>query len=266
MKDRIGRNIDYLRISVTDRCNYRCFYCLPPEGVELKRHEDILSLEEIYEIAKYGASQGITKVKITGGEPMLRRNITHLIQLIASIPDIHDLGMTTNATMLDRYAVELKEAGLHRVNVSLDTLIPERFDKITRGGDIEDVLRGIDAALNAGLTPVKLNSVIIPGINDDEKESLTSFAREKGLGIRFIPMMDLASGHRTIVEGGTGGKCEICNRLRLSADGKLRPCLFSDLEFDIRGLGIEEAFRRALDEKPDEGSYSNNRPMIQIGG
>ncbi len=266
MKDRTGREINYLRVSVTDRCNYRCFYCLPPEGVELKEHKDILSLEEIYEVVKYGASRGITKIKVTGGEPLLRRNVIHLIHLIASLPQITDFGMTTNAAMLDQYAVQLKEAGLQRVNISLDTIDPERFKEITRGGNIEDVMRGIDAALDAGLTPVKLNVVIIPGVNEYERENLIEFAKRKGLGIRFIPMMDLANGRRTIVEGGTGGQCDICNRLRLSADGKLKPCLFSDLEFDVRELGIAEAFRMALDQKPDEGSHPTDRPMIQIGG
>jgi cyclic pyranopterin phosphate synthase len=266
MIDRLGRKIDYLRISVTDRCNYRCFYCLPPEGVPLKPHKDILSLEEIYEVAKYGASHGMTKIKITGGEPLLRRNLLHLIRLLASIPEIKDLGMTTNASLLAPVAVALKEAGLQRVNISLDTLDPERFAKITRGGDLEDVLVGIDAALKTGLIPVKLNAVIIPGVNEDEKGKLRAFAAEKGVAIRFIPAMDLANGHRTIVEGGTGGICEICNRLRLSADGKLQPCLFSDLEYDVREMGIPEAFRRALAEKPDEGICPPNRPMIQIGG
>jgi len=266
MKDRIGRNIDYLRVSVTDRCNYRCFYCLPPEGVPLKQHKDILSLEEIYEVAMYAASQGVIKIKITGGEPLLRRNILHLIELLASIPEIKDLGMTTNGSLLASFARALKEAGLHRVNISLDTLDPQRFAEITRGGDLNDVLAGIDAALAAGLVPVKLNCVIIPGLNEDEKDALRTFAKQKGLGIRFIPMMDLANGHRTMVEGGTGGQCDICNRLRLSADGKLKPCLFSDLEYDIRELGIPEAFKHALAEKPDEGICSPNRPMIQIGG
>jgi cyclic pyranopterin phosphate synthase len=266
MKDRIGRNIDYLRISVTDRCNYRCFYCLPPEGVPLKEHIEILTLEEIYDVAQYAASQGVVKIKITGGEPLIRRNLLHLIRLLASIPGIKDLGMTTNGSLLAPVAWALKEAGLHRVNISLDTLDPARFAEITRGGDINDVLAGIDAALDAGLVPVKLNCVIIPGLNEDEKDKLRTFAEQKGLEIRFIPMMDLANGHRTMVEGGTGGQCDICNRLRLSADGKLKPCLFSDLEYDIRELGIPEAFRRALAEKPDEGICPPNRPMIQIGG
>ena len=266
MKDRIGRDIDYLRISVTDRCNYRCLYCLPPEGVQIKHHSEILSLEEIYEAAKYAATQGVVKIKITGGEPLLRRNILHLVELLSSIPEIKDLGMTTNGSLLAPVAKALKAAGLQRVNISLDTLNPLRFAEITRGGDINRVLEGIDAALDAGLSPVKLNCVIIPGLNDDEKDSLKTFVKQKGLGIRFIPVMKLADGHRTMVEGGAGGRCEICNRLRLSADGKLKPCLFSELEYDIRELGVAEAFKRALAEKPDEGIYPPNRPMIHIGG
>ncbi len=266
MKDRCGREIDYLRISVTDRCNCRCFYCLPEEGVPLKSHRDILSLEEIYEIAKFGVEHGISKIKLTGGEPLLRRNIIHLVELLSSIEGLRDFGMTTNGTLLAPIAQKLKAAGLQRVNISLDTLDPEKYQKITRCGNIDAVFAGIDAAIEAGLKPVKLNVVKIPGMNDDEWRNLREFAESKGMGIRYIPIMDLEHGIRTVVEGGTGGQCDICSRLRLSADGMLRPCLFSDIEFSVREHGIAKAYELALSNKPDEGDHTNNRRMIQIGG
>jgi cyclic pyranopterin phosphate synthase len=239
---------------------------MPPEGVPLKSHGDILSLEEIYEVARYGISQGIRKIKITGGEPLMRRNVIHLIKLLASIPQLEDLGMTTNGTLLAPVARDLKGAGLQRVNISLDTLDPSRYAEITRFCRLEDALAGIDAAIDAGLTPVKLNTVIIPGVNEDEKAKLREFASAKGLGIRFIPMMDLENGVHSVFEGGTGGQCNICNRLRLSADGHLRPCLFSDIEYDVRKMGIEKAYELAVANKPESGEQSDNRRMIQIGG
>ena len=266
MKDNMGREINYMRVSVTDRCNCRCIYCMPPEGVKLKGHDEILSLEEIYEIAKCAVTRGIRKIKITGGEPLMRRNLIHLVKLLAAIPGLEDLGMTTNGTLLAPVAHELKEAGMQRVNISLDTLDAKRYHEITRGGDITDALKGIDAAIDAGLTPVKINMVLISGVNEDEKNKMKHFAEINGLGVRFIRMMDLENGIWEIVEGGTGGDCEECNRLRLSADGKLRPCLLSDIEYDIRKLGITEAFKLALANKPEKGARTRNRRMIQIGG
>ena len=266
MRDRAGRLIDYLRISVTDRCNLRCTYCMPSEGILLKSHFQLLSLEEIYEVAKYAVSVGVSKIKITGGEPLVRKNIVHLVELLSSIAGLDDLGMTTNGTFLSKMAVELKDAGLMRINISLDTLDPQKFKSLTRGGDINEVFEGIYASLAVGMAPVKLNSVMLPGFNDDEKSELRNFADRHGLGIRFIPKMNLETGEFGVVEGGDGGKCHICNRLRLSADGKFRPCLFSDIEYDVRELGIEKAFAMALGNKPDEGRTSHNRKMVQLGG
>lgn len=266
MKDCIGREINYLRISITDRCNCRCIYCMPEEGVELKRHDEILSFEEIYEIAKYAVSRGINKIKLTGGEPLHRRDIVHLVKLLAGIPGLDDLGMTSNGILIPPVAHQLKEAGLQRVNISLDTLDEKRYREITRQCELKDALKGIDAAIDAGLTPVKINMVLIPGVNEDEKDKMRHFAEINGLGIRFIKMMDLQNGIWSIVEGGIGGLCEECNRLRLSADGKLRPCLFADLEYDVRVLGIEEAYKQALAHKPEKGKHTSNRRMIQIGG
>jgi cyclic pyranopterin phosphate synthase len=266
VKDKTGREINYLRISVTDRCNCRCIYCMPPEGVDLKPHGDILSLEEIHEIAKYAVSQGIRKIKVTGGEPLRRRNVSHLIELLAKIPGLEDLGMTSNGILLPPVARKLKDAGLQRVNISLDTLDAKLYKEITRGCELTDALKGIDSAIAAGLTPVKINMVLLPGVNDDEKDKMKHFAEINGLGVRFIPKMDLENGVWATVEGGTGGKCEECNRLRLSADGRLRPCLFCDIEYDVRKLGIKEAYKLALENKPEKGAHTHNRRMIQIGG
>ncbi|HEY96682.1 MAG TPA: radical SAM protein, partial [Dehalococcoidia bacterium] len=168
LSDSFQRPINYLRISVTDRCNLRCVYCMPEEGVSLMSHDDILSYEEIFTLVKVAAEMGIDRVRITGGEPLVRSGVPELVRLIAGIDTINDIAMTTNGVLLSRYADELKEAGLHRVNISLDTLKPERFHRITRCGELEDTLSGIEAAHRVGLEPVKINMVVMAGINDDE--------------------------------------------------------------------------------------------------
>src|SRR5664280_2578531 len=160
MLDRFNREINYLRISVTDRCNLRCRYCMPEEGIRLLRHEDILSFDEITGFTKAAVRNGITKVRITGGEPLVRKGIVSLVKMVASIDGIKDLSMTTNGVMLKEFALDLKKAGLHRVNISLDTADPDRFSQITRGGNINDVMSGIISAKDAGLLPVKINCVI----------------------------------------------------------------------------------------------------------
>jgi cyclic pyranopterin phosphate synthase len=168
LADSFQRPLNYLRISVTDRCNLRCIYCMPPEGISLASHDDILRYEEIYLVAQAAAELGINKLRLTGGEPLVRANLTDLVSLLAKIPDIDDISMTTNGLLLERHAEALKKAGLHRVNVSLDSLHKARFRKITRVGKLDDVLRGIEAAKKAGLNPVKINMVVIRGMNDDE--------------------------------------------------------------------------------------------------
>ncbi|MCF6184666.1 MAG: radical SAM protein, partial [Bacteroidales bacterium] len=160
MYDRFNRKINYLRISVTDRCNLRCVYCMPAEGVELMQHKDILRFEEIVEVVKYAVSQGVDKIRITGGEPLVKKGIVDLIRMIAEIDGIKDFGMTTNGIFLDKYAQQLADAGLHRVNISLDTINPEKYRKITRTGDITQVFKGIEAAKKAGLNPIKINCVV----------------------------------------------------------------------------------------------------------
>ena len=266
MQDKFNRNINYLRISVTDKCNLRCVYCMPEEGVKLLKHSDILSLEEIYEFTKVAVHQGINKVRLTGGEPLVRRNVLSLVKLLSQIKGLDDLSMTTNGLLLDEYADQLSEAGLNRLNISLDTLNPERYRIITRGGDINKVLKGIEAAKKAGLTPIKINCVVSAASNEPDALSVKSFCEKEGLNIRYIHQMDLRTGKFSVVEGGTGGDCSICNKLRLTSDGYLRPCLFNELKFNIRELGAENALKMALSAKPECGTYNHQNQFNEIGG
>ena len=252
MLDNYKRTLNYLRISVTDRCNLRCTYCMPEEGVTLLAHSDILSFEEIKEIVTEAVHLGFDKVRITGGEPLVRKGIVVLIQMLASIKGINDLSMTTNGILLSQFAGELKENGLHRINVSLDTLDPDKFREITRGGDIEKVKEGILAAKKAGLSPIKINCVIKDSKGEEDAEAVQEFCKQNDLEVRFIHQMNLKTGHFSIVDGGDGGDCENCNRLRLTADGKIKPCLFNNFEFDIRKMGIKEAlYAAAARKEPD---------------
>jgi len=322
LSDSFQRPIDYLRISVTDRCNLRCIYCMPAEGINLLSHEDVLSYEEIYQVATAAAELGIKKVRITGGEPLVRIDLSSLIRMLAQIDAIDDIALTTNGILLAQYADELKAAGLRRVNISLDTLKPDKFRLITRGGDLDGVLEGIEAAGTAGLNPIKINVVVMAGSNDNE---LTDFARktvDEGWNVRFIEHMpfnsEMASSsfvsvneirerlaslgelepctfkgngpakyYRLPQAKGTIGFitpvsehfCFHCNRLRLTADGRLRPCLLSEQEIDLRqplrqGISAEELkklIKRAVESKPRkhklaEGMVPRNRPFSQVGG
>lgn len=264
MKDRFGREINYLRISVTDRCNLRCTYCMPPEGPTHLDHADILTFEEIVSVVRCAAKMGVTKVRLTGGEPLMRRDVVKLVEMLAAVDGITDLAMTTNGALLDRYAEDLARAGLDRVNVSLDTTDPVRYAEITRGGDVAAALAGIDAARSAGLTPVKLNCVVGPCNGD--ADLVRQYGGDGGLEVRTIRMMDFEAGHFAIVEGGSGGDCPRCTRLRLSADGHIRPCLFSDISYDVRELGAAEALRRAVESKPEAGGPCSHNWMHGIGG
>jgi len=266
MYDKFNRKINYLRISVTDRCNLRCRYCMPEEGVKLISHTDILSFDEITEFTRVAVKNGISKVRITGGEPLVRKGIVELVRMIGQIEGISDLSMTTNAILLGKYAIDLKEAGLDRVNISLDTMDKEKYSYITRGGDINAVLEGIDAAIKAGLSPLKINCVIQDNHNEPDAVEVAAFASSKGIEIRYIREMSLSSGKFSIVEGGDGGNCAICNRLRLTANGMVKPCLFNDLEFNVRELGNEEAFRIAIGQKPRCGSVNNTTNFYNLGG
>lgn len=266
MLDRFERNITYLRISVTDRCNLRCRYCMPEEGISLISHDDILTYDEITDFTRLAVANGVNKVRITGGEPLVRKGVTGLVSMIEGIQGISDLSMTTNGVLLAEYAAGLAAAGLMRVNISLDTVDPERYRYVTRGGDINAVFRGIDAAQEAGLRPVKINCVIKSTPDEEDARAVAGYCIREGLEVRFIRQMDLASGTFSVVHGGNGGNCARCNRLRLTPGGMVRPCLFSDRGYSIRELGAAEALRRAVEEKPERGTVNSVNCFYNIGG
>ena len=279
--DNFGREISYLRVSITDRCNYRCIYCKPEEQFEFIPHEEILRYEEIVEIIEEAVNLGVTKVRITGGEPLARKGVVDFIKKLREIKKLEDISLTTNGFFLSEYAEKLKDAGLNRVNISLDSLQEEKYKRITRGGSLEKALKGIDSALKAGLLPIKINTVLIRGINDDEVEDFVRLTLGRPLNIRFIEFMpsgeelkdnyrdkfisvleikeslaekysfrpiDINSGNGPAkyyqIKGGQGTIgfitalsqhfCKTCNRIRLTSEGKLRPCLFSNMEVDIK--------------------------------
>ena len=323
--------IDYLRIAVTDRCNLRCVYCMPEEGINLKFHDEILSIEEIEKLIRSVVPMGINKIRLTGGEPLVKKNIKILVKKITSIEGIKHITMTTNGILLGPMAKDLKAAGLNRVNISLDTLKADKFKEITRLGNLNDVLSGIDASLKAGLTPVKINVVAMKGFNDDEIIDFVEFAIKKKVQFRFIELMPIGESYKKarieyisinaikaiikkkykltptdnivtdgpasnyFIDGYPGSSigfigalsnnfCDRCNRLRVTADGKIRLCLHKDLEFDVLALlreGKSEAEIRAFFEsiiplKPkchsmeedmkEERWINQKRKMFQIGG
>lgn len=329
--DSCGRSINYLRVSVTDRCNLRCIYCMPPSGIPLIARGHILSYEEIRAVVRAAAEVGITKIRLTGGEPLVRARLPELVSMLSQVPGIEELSLTTNGTLLKRHAMELKQAGLTRVNVSLDTLKAGKFRDITRLGGLSTVLDGIEAARTAGLHPVKVNMVVIRGVNDDEVLDFARMTIDQEWHVRFIERMpfngevDFAPTAEVQNRIGSLGKleprmpptgngpaayyrlpgargtigfitplsepsfCSRCNRLRLSADGKLRPCLLSDDEIDLRtplrsNAPLSELKRLVLEavaSKPErhhlkEGDATPikirgaeramNRKMSQIGG
>ena len=266
MYDRYNRKLNYLRISVTDRCNLRCKYCMPEEGIMLMKHSEILTYDEIYQFTRLAADYGVEKVRITGGEPLVRKGIVSLIEMLSTIKGIKDLSMTTNGILLGEFAQSLKKGGLHRVNISLDTVDSDKFRIITRKGLLENVLAGIEAALMAGLKPVKINCVIRESSDEPDAMAVAAYCKDRGLEIRYIRQMDLVKGHFSVVEGGTGGDCKLCNRLRLTSDGKLKPCLFNDLELNIRQMGYEEALKMAVKMKPECGSRNYTGQFYNIGG
>lgn len=317
LKDSYGRAIRDLRISITDRCNFRCFYCMPTEAMEWKPKPEILSYEEIFRLAEIFVGLGVNKLRVTGGEPMVRRDLESLIERLARIEGLADLAMTTNAHFLRGRAKALKNAGLQRITISLDSLEPERFALLTGRNELKQVLDGIDAALEAGLAPVKVNSVVIRGINDDQAVNFAAFARDKGVHVRFIEFMPLDNGkvwrREMIVPGeevrqkinavyplepvvsgnlsetarrwrfadGAPGEvgfinpvtqpfCGHCSRIRLTADGMIRTCLFSTVEHNIkallrRGAPIEELldFIVATIEKKEDRHHINDPEFVQ---
>lgn len=194
MKDRFGREIDYLRISLTDRCNLRCTYCMPEEGIEEKlSHDDIMSLEETYLLIKHFVNLGIKKIRFTGGEPLVRKGIINLIEKVKNLDGVEEIALTTNAILLNKMAKDLKKAGLDRINISLDTLDAKKYKKITRGGNLSLVLEGIEEAIKVGLTPVKINTVLVGGFNDDEIKELVDLTY-RGIDVRFIELMPIGEG------------------------------------------------------------------------
>lgn len=278
--DSFQRGINYLRVSVTDRCNLRCIYCMSPEGVSWMPHSEILSYEEISTVVRIAAELGINKVRLTGGEPLIRAELPELIRMLSEVKGIDDISLTTNGTLLKKYAMELKQAGLKRVNISLDTFKSDRFRYITRCGELKDALDGIDAAMNADLHPVKINMVVMRGINDDEVLDFARMTCKQGWHVRFIERMPFtemaevvssdelrqrimaigsllkaesyqlsaisgngparyyrlpgASGTIGFISPITEPFCSDCNRLRLTSNGRLCPCLLSDEGVDLK--------------------------------
>lgn len=266
MFDSYNRHINYLRISVTDRCNLRCRYCVPESGRKMLAVKDILSNDEIIHFTGVAAGFGISKVRLTGGEPLLRENIAHLVKNLSKIKGIKEVTLTTNGIRLAQLAKPLADAGLKRVNVSLDSIDPENYKIITRGGNLLAALKGIDAALDAGLTPVKLNCVIKKSSEEPDAAGVKKFGENMGLQVRFIREMNLLNGTFYQVEGGEGGNCAQCNRLRLTANGLLRPCLFNNLSYNIREYGAEQAFMLAIENKPACGTINHVNEFYNIGG
>lgn len=340
MQDSFGRTIDYLRISLTDRCNLRCVYCMPEEGVHSLSHHDILRLEEIETIVAAAANLGIKHIRLTGGEPLVRKGVVELVEHIAQTPGIEDVSLTTNGILLPAYAHDLKQAGLSRVNISLDSLDPKQYHAITRRGTLDDVFAGIEAAFEAGFEPVKLNTVVVRELNQD-LYAFAELSKRWPLHVRFIEYMPMGStAHNAICTwteddvipvaemidtiNTTASKynqplleplntndlnkptgwgpatywrfpdaratvgfissvsqhfCAQCNRLRLTADGKIRPCLFSDTEYDSKIIlrdqtdgsckeSLEEFLLQAFTHKPQAHNHKigTARQMSQVGG
>ena len=316
MLDKFGREITYLRLSVTDLCNLRCRYCMPEEGVPKKDHAAMLTEDEMILAVEAAASLGITKLRITGGEPLVKKNILSICRRAARVPGIREVCMTTNGLRLPELAVPLREAGVRRLNISLDTLNGEKYAQITRCGVLSDALAGIHAALEAGYDKIKLNAVLIGGFNDDEIEEMAKLTLRYPLDMRFIELMPMgengfgkeaylpytevlrrlpeleplsgeggaaklyrlpgAKGNVGLISPVSAHFCSGCNRLRLTADGKLKPCLHSSAEYPIKGLdkaGMAAVMREAILGKPEWHGlldYANRsqsaRSMNRIGG
>ena len=266
--DRFNRRIDYLRISVTDRCNHRCVYCMPDAPFMHKNHGDILSYEQIESVAKGAAKMGIRKIRLTGGEPLVRKDIEQLVAKLAVIDGIDEVCMTTNGSLLADMAMKLKRSGLDRVNISIDSLDADRFGKVTGGGDLRQAIAGVDAAKKAELKPIKINMVILNDTTEEEIEKMQAFCDQNGLQLQKIMQFslydraDLSRRFKT----QRPPKCSTCNRLRLTADGHLKPCLFSDNEVKVDFDNIANSILRAVSKKAENGSSCRNRFMNQIGG
>lgn len=268
MFDSFNRRIDYLRISVTDRCNLRCRYCMPAEGIPLKSHDDILSYERIARIATAAVELGIHKIRLTGGEPLVRKGISALVAQLRPIPGLQELTLTTNGLLLPPLAAALRDAGLDRINISLDTLDAGKYAFITRGGDVRQALAGIVAAREAGFTRTKINMVVMPEFNEEEVPAMMRFCRENDLELQRIRHYSLSAGLAAALpmEAERPQPCNVCNRLRLTADGKLKPCLFSDIELAVDYEHISASILAAVHAKPQNGHCCTRRENWQIGG
>jgi cyclic pyranopterin phosphate synthase len=239
---------------------------MPEGGIKLMHHNDVLSFEEIVKVVEEATMMGITKIRLTGGEPLVRKGIVDLVQQLSRLNKIEDLAMTTNGVLLEQFAQSLKNAGLQRVNISLDTINPEKYASITRGGYIGKVFRGIQAAREAGLEPIKINCVVFKSSNEADALEVKEFCRRHNLQVRFIRQMDLETGEFSEVEGGNGGNCRDCNRVRLTANGMVKPCLFDEQEFSVREMGAKEALLRAIRAKPLNGCVNRVGSFYAIGG
>ena len=317
MIDRLGRNITYLRISVTDKCNLRCRYCMPEEGVCTKTHSDMMTEDEIITAVEAAAALGITKIRITGGEPLVKKNILSICRRTADVEGIREVCLTTNGLLLPQLAKPLREAGVTRLNLSLDTLDADKYAHITRIGKFESFRAGLDAAMEAGFEKIKINAVLIGGFNDDEIVPLANLTKQYPLDMRFIELMPMydsgdfgadaylpysavleklpdavpvakdggvaklyrlpdALGNIGLISPVSAHFCGECNRLRLTADGKLKPCLHAADEYSIKGLdfdGVKAVFEEAIWNKPawhgDLDALHRSqagRNMNQIGG
>lgn len=317
MKDQFGREISYLRVSLTDRCNLRCRYCMPEDGVEKRSHREMMTEEELLQAIGVAAALGIRKVRLTGGEPLVKKNILSIIEGVVKTPGIEELVLTTNGILLPKMAASLKSAGIQRVNISLDTLKADKYAYITRVGKLEEALKGIDASLEVGFDQIKINIVLIGGFNDDEISDFVDLTRDRPLEVRFIELMPMvghaefgpqaylpaervlqevpglevlededgvaklyqlpgALGRVGLIKPLSDHFCGKCNRIRLLADGSLKPCLHAPAEFSLRGLdpeGMRSVFLKAIGAKPQEhGDLSVDhlsqagRDMNTIGG
>jgi len=264
--DQFNREIHYLRISITDKCNLRCTYCMPEEGVPFKPHNTIMSFENIVKVVEKAAELGINKIRLTGGEPLVRKDVVKLVRMIKKVEGITHIGMTTNGVLLDKLAAPLRDAGLDSVNISMDTLNPERYKKITRIGDISYTLNGIEAAIKAGFKKIKINVVVMEDSPDTEIRDMEEFCSKKGLTLQLINHYDLSSEKKNTYKFDRPPKCAVCNRIRLTADGILKPCLHSNQEIPVNQEDIISSLKKAILDKPENGSVCTNRNMIEIGG
>jgi len=238
--DKFNREINYIRLSVTEHCNYRCFYCRDAEHIPNCKREDILSYEDIERIVRIFAQLGVSKIRLTGGEPLLRRGIVKIAQLISNIDGIKDVPLSTNGHLLEKFAGKLFGNGVNRVNLSIDSLIPERFDEITRGGDVNEVIKGIDAAIASGMHPIKMNMVVMRGVNDDEIESMIDFAIEKGVDIRFIETMPIGSAGIEATSQHYSEK-DILNRVNKHLKNRITPMTSSKTDGPAKNFKIDHS-------------------------